>query len=130
MLKTIIITVAALSATGVSAAPQDALEQFRADQAAAAARIASPNPVDPADWECARPIIQRNHMQRVEARQLALRIADECTRPYRPRQLRTDADRVFESQESLTYTYSAQTFVYEIEAAIQQARRADAIKLN
>jgi hypothetical protein len=87
-------------------------------------------PVDPENWECARPLIQRNHMQRVEARQLALRIADECARPYRPRPIRNDVDRTFESQERLTYTYRAQTFGYEIEAAIQQARRAEAIKLN
>lgn len=114
-------------ATAANAQPQNTIERFRAGQADA---LSAPDPGQPGNWECAQPLIQRNFRQQVDSEQLALRIADECTRPYRPRPIRNEADPIFESRERLSYTYRAQTFRYEIEAAIQQARRREAITLN
>ena len=129
-MKRLLIAAAALSLSATNALPQDAMASFRAGQAAAAARMAMSEAIDPANWECARPIIQRNFNRDIAADQLALRIADECTRPYVARPIRSDIDQTFESQDRLTYTYRQQTFVLEIEARIQQARRLAALKLD
>lgn len=85
---------------------------------------------EPADWRCADPFIERNYGQRVEARQLALRIADECARRYVPRPIITDADRHFETMDRTTYNYRLASFQFEIEGKIGEARRRSAIKLN
>lgn len=106
------------------------LDQFRDRQRAATEALTPHTPVEPADWVCANPLIARNYSQRVDTRQLALRIADECTRPYRARPMRTEGDRIFENSERTTYGYGVTIFQGQIEQHIQQARRRDAIKLN
>ena len=130
MLITVFLT---LALTG----PQyTAQEQFRADQRAAAARLTQHAATDPADWSCADPIIQRNYRSRDDrgiiypASELGARIADECARPYSPRPIREDVDRNFETLERTTYGYQRQSFLYEIIAKIEQARRRDRIRLN
>ena len=106
------ILLAAIAALGVQATAE-------ADQ-----------PVDPADWECAQPLIDRNFRRDIDAEQLALRIADECTRPFEPRQINDEADRVFEGMARTTYRYQTSTFKLDIEQRIQQARRRVAIPLD
>lgn len=129
--------IVALALIMALSAPQvAAIEQFRADQRAAAARLPQHTAVEPADWACADPLIQRNYQSRDErgviypASELSARIADECARPYAPRPIRSDADRTFELQERTIYGYQRSTFGYEITAKIEQARRRDRIRLN
>ena len=117
--------------------PQTAAqEQFRADQRAAAARLTQHTAVQPADWSCADPLIQRNYQSRDDrgviylASELSARIADECAQPYAPRLISSDADRSFEIQEHTIYGYRRSTFGYEITAKIERARRRDRIRLN
>ncbi len=120
----------------LSASQTAAQEQFRADQRAAAARLAQHRAVEPADWSCADPLIQRNYQSRDDrgvvypVSELSARIADECARPYAPRPISSDADRIFEAQERTIYGYQRSTFGYEITAKIEQARRRDRIRLN
>ncbi len=128
-----IVVALALALTAPQTAAQD---RFREDQRAAAARLNQHTATEPANWSCADPIIQRNYQSRDErgviypASELGARIADECARPYAPRPILTDADRMFETNESTTYSYQRSTFTYEIIAKIEQARRRDRIRLN
>ena len=108
---------------------QDPMAAFRADQQAAQDRYAH-DAVEPANWECADPLISRNFGQSVDSRDLALRIADECARPYRARAVSDPASRLFKQQEKTVYSYQLQTFQSEVEIEIQQARRRAAIHLN
>lgn len=127
----------ALALTMALSAPQAAaLEQFRADQQEAAARLPRHTAVEPANWACADPLIQRNYQSRDDrgvmyrVPELSARIADECARPYAPRPIRNDADRTFEVQERTIYGYQRSTFGNEITAKIEQARRRDRVRLN
>jgi len=87
------------------------LDRFRARQREAAAAFERANP-DPGDWACARPLIERNHKRRdVGAASLALRIADECTRPLQP------------GANAVIHATAARNFAIEIESAIYAARR-------
>ncbi|WP_409019522.1 hypothetical protein [Brevundimonas vesicularis] len=90
---------------------------------------------DPADWACAEPLVQRNYSRTIDARDLALRIADECVRSfeYRHRALAGEAEvaaSIMESQARTLYSYRQSIFVSQIEGRILQARRRDAIPLN
>lgn len=107
-----------------------ATDDFRNRQRVASEALTAHAQVEPADWSCADPLIARNYNQRIDARQLALRIADECTRPYRARSTNNDANRILEGMERTTYGYGVEVFQANIEGRIQQARRRDAIKLN
>lgn len=91
--------------------------------------------VDPTDWACAEPLVQRNYSRTINARDLALRIADECVRPfeYRHRALAGEAEgaaSIMESQARTIYGYRQSIFVSQIEARILQARRRNAIPLD
>lgn len=110
-------------------AQDDALATFRAQQQAVQDRYAH-EAVEPANWECADPLISRNFGQSVQAEDLALRIADECARPYHARTVSDPASRLFEQQDKIAYRYQLQTFQSEIEIKIHQARRRATIHLN
>lgn len=95
---------------------------------AALAIQAQPGAADnPADWQCAQPFIEKNYTQKVEARELALRIADECARPYTPRRSAGDPDG---SMARTIYNYSLTSFRLEIESRIMALRRREAIDLK
>jgi hypothetical protein len=85
---------------------------------------------DPADWRCADPLIAKNYSQPVASHQLALRIADECLRPYPAHQIASPADEIVNQLGQSTYRAQSATFVSDIEARILQARRKDSITLK
>jgi len=82
-----------------------------------------------ADWNCATPLIQKNYAQAVDSRQLALRIVDECARPFRPIDP-ANAEATYEAARRQAYSYSLQTFTSEVELSILKARRSEAIRLR
>lgn len=91
----------------------------------------------PADWGCAEPLIERNYSRPIESRQLALRIADECVRPYEPRPAPSEAEgaspeaaQIFDSLDRTHYGHLLSIFVSEIEGRILRARRREAIPLD
>lgn len=100
------------------------------EAAEAQAMVRPHTSVAPADWSCAEPLIQRNYSRSVEPMMLALRIADECARPYRARPVRTDVERAFEQRERLNHTLGVRAFESEIEERIWRAKRRDTIPLH
>lgn len=105
----------------------DALASFRAQQSVEQDRYEA---VNPENWTCADPLIARNFSQSVDPKDLALRITDECARPYRARPVNDTPSRAFEERERLTYRLQLEVFQLDVEAKIQQARRRATIKLN
>lgn len=83
-----------------------------------------------ADWACATPYIERNYRQKVDPRQLALRITDECAVPYRASLATSKADETIQMLEQRTHMTNREIFALDIERRIQVLRRKDAIKLN
>lgn len=85
---------------------------------------------DAENWACAGPLIEKNYQQPVASRQLALRIADECTRPYRPESTPGPAGELLEQMRRNLHQTQASTFILDIDSRILQARRRDAITLK
>lgn len=93
-----------------------------------------------ANWECADPLIQKNYMQVVPAKQLALRIADECSIPYRPGPPLAGGQVPFSNEElfkrhtehyrKMEYSADYSLFLSIIEERILKARRRDEIPLK
>lgn len=84
-----------------------------------------------ADWECALPLIEKNYREPYPSEVLALRIRDECARPYAPPAPVTPrAYELLESTARTTYTVERRTFGYEIESEILKARRKDLVPLK
>jgi hypothetical protein len=99
--------------------------------------IQDPDATGPADWQCAQPLINRNYARSVDARELALRIAEECARPYSALPRRSvapggseQAESIFGSQDRAIYRDRLTIFVSEIEDRIDRARRRDALPLD
>ncbi len=83
------------------------------------------------DWKCATPLIAKNFAQRFDARQLALRISDECARPFRSDNAHDTSDlgRTLKQSEEMTYLLQRQTFMFQIESEIYRLRREKTIPL-
>lgn len=90
-------------------------------------------PVDPADWDCATPLIERNWRRTlvssdrfVLANDLADRIVDECARPYVARPIRRSYeafDRYMQGSDRSIYQNRLQLFRWNVLARIEQAQR-------
>lgn len=91
-------------------------------------------PVDPADWNCATPLIERNWQRTlgtsdrfILASDLADRIVDECARPYVARPIRSGSyeyfDRYMQGTDRSIYRSELSRFRTEILAGIGRARR-------
>lgn len=113
-----------------------ALQEFRARQREAAAAVQS-REIEPADWLCAQPLIDRNYSRPIDSVQLALRISDECAKSYADMPARAamageseQAASIFEAADRTLYSQRLRLFVLEIEGRILQARRRDAIALE
>lgn len=78
-----------------------------------------------ANWACADPLVERNYRRNIDAEQLALRIADECARPFAGHRHQSTA-----SMEETTYLYRLGAFRLEIQGKIETARRRAAIPLD
>lgn len=104
---------------------------------AIAAALASQSPDDPdnqaADWPCARPLISKNFSQPYKSHDLALRISDECARPfhYRPTpDMSPDAAESLRSGAFNVYLIYRNVFVVQIQNEIERARRERDIPLK
>lgn len=91
-------------------------------------------PVDPADWDCATPLIERNWQRTlgssdrfILASDLADRIVDECARPYVARPIRSGSyehfDRYMQGSDRSVYQSELSLFRSNVLARIGQARR-------
>ncbi len=84
-----------------------------------------------ADWLCATPLIQKNYSQPIEAKDLALRITDECARPYEAPDDQTYAlSEAYRVQDKTIYSLEQQTFTHDVQTEIERRRRANAIHLR
>lgn len=97
--------------------------------AASASAQGDDNPA--ADWSCADALIAKNYSQPFKARELALRIADECTVPFTPSNDPTIAQQpLLQAYDRQIYDTQKLTFVYQIATDIERRRRKDAIPLT
>jgi hypothetical protein len=85
---------------------------------------------EPANWACAIPLIQKNYMQKIDTRQLALRITDECANPFVWISDSTFDDSTLRIMNENTYRIKLELFSKDIEAQIYKARRKDEIQLK
>lgn len=90
-----------------------------------AAQAAQPSP-EPANWECADRLIERNYAQRFTARELGRRIAEECMRPFQPPQ----AVPYQVQNARIMYNLQAQDFLRDVQSAIESRRLRARIRLN
>lgn len=95
-----------------------------------AVAVAPPAGHKPADWNCAEPLVRKNYQQRIDSRQLALRIADECARPFMHSEPGASRSDVLRRLEEAVYEGELNLFIGEIQSAINKRRRADTIPLK
>ncbi|WP_156340057.1 hypothetical protein [Sphingomonas sp. Leaf17] len=80
-------------------------------------------------WKCATPLIQKNLNLKVNSRDLALRIFDECRVQYHKPSAETSGDPVALKEYQDDYYYYVGVFVTNVEKDIERRRRARDIPL-
>ena len=78
----------------------------------------------PADWACAQPLIERNAVNPLPARQLGKSIALVCAVPYRPRTLHTRQDMSRERVEQAYYRHALGVFEGDVILKLISAQQA------
>ena len=82
------------------------------------------------DWPCASNLIKKNYSRPIKVDDLASRIADECTPPFKPEiEAHNDSDRAFEKLREASYGLDKAIFANEILTDIRRLRRVKAIRL-
>lgn len=89
---------------------------------------------EPANWECAEPLIQKNALRPIDAELLAARITDECTRPFNVDGVQVDerfrdADKILNLQREGIYLNNLIIFRSRILSKILRLRRARDVPL-
>lgn len=84
--------------------------------------------IEPADWECARPLLEKNALRQIDAKALAARIADECKVPYEPNTA-NEIDAALEPGRKNLYNAKALLFQQELLNDILKRRRARDVPL-
>lgn len=82
--------------------------------------------IEPADWECATPLIEKNALREIDAQSLAARISDECQRAF----VRVAGEPQLIQQSRLNlHVAKALAFQSEILSEIRRLRRARDVPL-
>jgi len=76
------------------------------------------------------PLTNKNYMQKFDARKLALRITDECAKPFLWISKNSEIEDVLRIQNESIYRVKIEKFAKDIESQIYKARRNDEINLN